>query len=158
MAAIMENALETKGFMELHSGAITILVLTCILLGTALILLPQILRAYQRAMEIQHAERMKALEQGLHVEAVDDRSRATGRMALVVPTVSIITAGMVTCFLVAYGSEHLFSVSLAVWCVGGVVSLAAITGGVALMGRLAQLASGDMEEEEEEIPHPLREK
>jgi hypothetical protein len=37
----------------------------------------------------------------------------------------------------------LFSVALAVWSVAGVVSLAAITGGVALLGRLAQLGSAD---------------
>jgi hypothetical protein len=44
------------------------------------------------------------------------------------------------------------AVSLAVWCVSGVVSLAAITGGVALMGRLAQLESGDKEEVPPENP------
>ncbi len=71
-------------------------------------------------------------------------------MALIVPTVVLCAAATVTCFLVAYGSENVFAVTLAVWCVAGVVSLAAITGGVALMGRLAQLSSG--EEEEEEAP------
>jgi hypothetical protein len=67
--------------------------------------------------------------------------------------VVIIAAATVTCFLVAYKSENLFAVSLAVWSVAGVVSLAAITGGVALIGRLAQLTSGV--EEEETPSHPL---
>jgi len=62
-------------------------------------------------------------------------------------------AATVTCFLVAYHSENLFAVTLGVWCVAGVVSLAAITGGVALMGRLAQLHVG--EEEDELAEHPV---
>ena len=66
---------------------------------------------------------------------------------MLVPMVVIISAATVTCFLVAYKSEHLFAVSLAVWAVAGIVSLAAITGGVALIGRLAQLSSG-MDDEE----------
>ena len=37
--------------------------------------------------------------------------------------------------------------------VAGVVSLAAVTGGVALMGRLASIQAGDDEEDEEEEPH-----
>jgi hypothetical protein len=56
----------------------------------------------------------------------------------------------VTCFLAAYKYDNLFSVSLAVWSVAGVVSLAAITGGVALMGRIAQLHAGVPDEEEQE--------
>jgi hypothetical protein len=51
---------------------------------------------------------------------------------------------------VAYKSEYLFSVAVAVWAVVGVVSLAAITGGVALMGRLAQLEAGLPDEEFDE--------
>jgi hypothetical protein len=100
---------------------------------------------------------MKTLENGLQPAIADERSRAAGRVASLVPTVAIISAATVTCFLVAYSSEHLFAVSLAVWCVAGLVALAAITGGVALMGRLAQLSSGK-EEEEEELPSDLVEK
>jgi hypothetical protein len=37
-----------------------------------------------------------------------------------------------------------------VWVVAGVVSLAAITGGVALMGRIALLRAGEDEEMDEE--------
>src|ERR1700730_8339322 len=141
---------DPKTFVELHSGALTILVLTTLVLGALLVLVPQLLRAHQRTLEMQHTERMRALEQGLSVPAIDDRSRATGRVALIVPTIVLCAAATVTCFLVAYGSENVFAVTLAVWCVAGVVSLAAITGGVALMGRLAQLSAG--EEEEEEAP------
>jgi hypothetical protein len=42
-----------------------------------------------------------------------------------------------------------FSVALAVWTVAGIVSLAAITGGVALIGRLAQLRTG----EDDDVPN-----
>ena len=69
---------------------------------------------------------------------------------MLVPIVTVISAATVTCFLVAYRSEQVFAVALAVWAVAGVVSLAAITGGVALMGRLAQLHSGLDELDEEE--------
>jgi hypothetical protein len=59
----------------------------------------------------------------------------------------------VTSFLVVYKSESVFAVALAIWVVGGVVSLAAITGGVALIGQLARLKAGDEEEEDEdELP------
>jgi len=69
----------------------------------------------------------------------------------------VISAATVTCFLVAYRNEQVFSVALAVWAVAGVVSLAAITGGVALMGRLAQLESGIDELEQEKPPkNPLQ--
>ena len=74
---------------------------------------------------------------------------------LLVPMVVIISAATVTCFLVAYQAvDHMFAVTLAVWCVAGVVSLAAITGGVALMGRLAQLS--DSEQDEEVPSNPLK--
>ena len=76
-----------------------------------------------------------------------------GTLLVLVPMVVVCAAGTVTCFLVAYRSENLFAVALAVWSVAGVVSLAAITGGVALLGRLAQLHSG--EEEEAGVPSPM---
>jgi hypothetical protein len=122
--------------------------------------MPQLLRAHQRSLEMHHSERMKALEEGSPLDPVDDRSVATGRVALLVPMVVTCSAATVTCFLVAYASEHLFAVTLAVWCVAGVVSLAAITGGVALMGRLAQLEAGERDEEieEEPLPHDFVEK
>jgi hypothetical protein len=152
----LDPAIE-KGFMEQHSGSLTILILCGLVLTTLLILVPQLLRVQQRWQEMQHLERMKTLENGLQPAIADERSRAAGRVASLVPTVAIISAATVTCFLVAYSSEHLFAVSLAVWCVAGLVALAAITGGVALMGRLAQLSSGK-EEEEEELPSDLVEK
>jgi hypothetical protein len=58
----------------------------------------------------------------------------------------------VTSFLVAYKTENLFAVSLAIWVVAGTVSLAAITGGVALIGQMARLQAGERDEEEEDIP------
>ena len=152
-AVDLENA---PTFVEQHSGALTILVLSALILGTLLILVPQLLRSHQRTLEMIHTEHMKALEQGMRVLPTDDRSLSAGRIALLVPMVVIISAATVTCFLVAYQAmDHMFAVTLAVWCVAGVVSLAAITGGVALMGRIAQLHAGvseEPEEEDEEIP------
>jgi hypothetical protein len=154
MWRLMEPTIDQKGFVELHSGALTMLILCALVLGTLLVLVPQLLRARQHALDMEHEERMRALERGLPPVPVDERSAATGRMALLVPIVVICAAATVTCFLVAYGSDHLFSVALAVWCVSGVVGLAAVTGGVALMGRLAQLSTGDNDDEEypEEYP------
>jgi hypothetical protein len=67
-----------------------------------------------------------------------------------VPMVSMITASAVTSFLAIYNSEHIFPVSLSVWVVAGVVSLAAITGGVALVGRLAHLDDEEFDEADDE--------
>ncbi len=143
-------------FWQQHSGDLMILILSAGVFVTLLILVPQLLRARQRLLEIRHTEQMRALDQGLPLQQVDERSVAAGRTAFLVPMVAICTAGTVTCFLVAYRSELIFNVALAVWCVAGVVSLAAITGGVALMGRLAQLHAG---EEVEPVPeNPLEQK
>jgi membrane protein YdbS with pleckstrin-like domain len=133
---------EAEWFVERHSGALTILVLALLLLVALLILVPQLLRARQRALELHHTEVMAALEKGQTLPGPDDRSRAAGRTAMLVPMVSIISAAIVTCFLSAFKPDSIFSVALAVWTVAGVVSLAAITGGVALMGRLAQIQNG----------------
>lgn len=141
--------------LEQHSGELLILVLSAMVLGTLLILVPQLLRAHQRSMELQHEERMRALEQGFNPPPRDDRSIAAGRTAFLVPMVVVCAAATVTCFLTAYRSETLFSVALSVWAVGGVVSLAAITGGVALLGRIAQLSAGVAEEEEDSIEQEL---
>ena len=92
------------------------------------------------------------------VSASYDRSLFAGRTALLVPIVSVCTAGTVTCFLAAYKVDILFSVSLAVWSVAGIVSLAAITGCVALLGRLAQLQAGIQDEELPANPPENREK
>jgi hypothetical protein len=139
--------------MEAHSGEILILVLSALMMLTLLILVPRLLQAHHKIQEMQHLERMKALENGLPTTPADERSLAAGRTAMLVPMVVIISAATVTCFLVAYKDENLFAVSLAVWSVAGVVSLAAITGGVALLGRLAQLSSGV---EEESPPKPFK--
>jgi hypothetical protein len=153
-----ETALETKSFLDLNSGALTMLILCALILGALLILVPQLLRAHQRSQEMGHQERMKTLEQKLPLVPMDDRSRFAGRVALLVPSVVICAAATVTCFLVAYKSENMISVTMTIWCVAGVVSLAAITGGVALMGRLAQLSAGEQEETEQEVPADLAEK
>ncbi len=142
----------TEVFWEKHSSEIMILLLTAMVLGTLLILTPRLLRAHHQALELQHVEHMRALEQGQPLPERDDRSLAAGRTATLVPMVVICAAGTVTCFLVAFRVENIFAVALAAWAVAGVVSLAAITGGVALMGRLAQLH----EDADEEMPsNPL---
>jgi hypothetical protein len=132
---------------EQHSGELTVLVLVLIVVATLVILVPQLLRAHLRDSEMLHAEHMKALEQGQPLPPDDAPSRAAGRTAMLVPMVVMITAGTVTCFMAAYRLEQFFAVCLAVWCVAGIVSLAAITGGVALIGRLAQLERGLDDEE-----------
>src|SRR5207249_10010232 len=148
-AVQLENS---PSFVEQRSGALTILVLSALILGTLLVLVPQLLRCHQQTLDKMHTEHMKALEQGMRVLPTDERSLSAGRIALLVPMVVIISAATVTCFLVAYQTlDHMFAVTLAVWCVAGVVSLAAITGGVALMARLAQLGAPE-EAEDEEVP------
>lgn len=139
--------------LEKHSGSIMILFMMTILMTTLMIIVPQLLRASQKSTELRHAEHMKALEAGQILPPHDVRSRAAGRTASLVPMVSIISAGTVTCFLVAYRIESLFSVTVAVWAVAGVVSLAAVTGGVTLLSQLAKMEAGlPMDEEEDEVP------
>jgi hypothetical protein len=139
-------------FFETHSGEVIILILFVLVVLTLIVLVPQLLRAHLRKTEMQHLEHLRAIEKGMLVPAPEESSRLAGRTAMLVPMVVMITCGTVTCFLVAYKAESLVAVALAVWCVGGVVSLAAITGGVALIGRLAQLHTGA----EEHVPeNPL---
>jgi hypothetical protein len=141
--------------LDAHSGELLILIMSALLMVTLVILVPRLLQSHHHIVEMQHAERMRALEQGQNLPPIDERSRVAGRTAMLVPMVVIISAGTVTCFLVAYKSDNLFAVALAVWTVAGVVSLAAITGGVALIGRLAQLHSGVHEEEEQPPVNPM---
>jgi hypothetical protein len=153
MLVLLANVENSGGFLGQHSGELTILVVIALVLLTLLILVPQLLRSHQRTQEMQHTERLKALEQGQLLPRTDWRSMAAGRTSSLVPMVVVCAAATVTCFLAAYKPESLFAVTLAVWSVAGVVSLAAITGGVALMGRLAQLYHG---EEDEDLPeNPL---
>ncbi len=135
-------------FLEAHSGELTILVLVLMVFATLMVVVPQLLRAHLRKVEMKHLEHMKALEQGHTLPVEDDRSRMAARLALLVPMVVMISAGTVTCFVVMKGTEQVFTVSLAAWVVAGVVSLVAITGGVALLGRLAHLETEAEEEEE----------
>lgn len=137
-------------FFEKHSGEILIFVLALLVAGVLLIVVPQLLRHNHKFNEMRHAEHLKALEQGQSLPPFDVRSRAAGRTASLVPMVTVISAATVTGFLVAYRFESLFAITVAVWAVAALVSLAAITGGVALLGRLAQLDSG-VEDEQEEV-------
>jgi hypothetical protein len=139
-------------FLEQHSGEVTILAMTVLVLATLLIIVPQLLRAYHQATEMEHAERMRALEQGQTLTPPDYLARFGGRVASLTPIVVVCVAGTVTCFLVAYKTEAMFSVTLVVWVITGAVSLAAVTGGVALMGRLAPKSR---EENEEAADNPL---
>jgi hypothetical protein len=138
--------------LEKHSGDLMILILTAMVMVTLLLLVPKLLLSHHRTKEMRHAERLRALEKGQVLPPPDDRSWAAGRTAFLVPMVVVCAAATVTCFLAAYRNEALFSVVLAVWSVAGVVSLAAITGGVALLGRLAQLGS---DEEDQPPDNPL---
>jgi hypothetical protein len=143
-----------KTFLEAYSSQVMLLVICAMVLVAVLVLGPQVLRARQRSAEMQHDEQMRALEQGEVVPRTDERSLYAGRTAALVPMVVVIAAGTVTCFLATSKSENLFAVALTAWSVAGVVSLAAITGGVALMGRIAQLQSGQPEPEDEEQDVP----
>ncbi len=134
-------------FLEKHSGELMILVLSMLVLGTLLVLVPQLLRSHQQGQELLHAEHMKALEHGQPLPQRDLRSTAAGRTAVLVPMVVMCAAATVTCFLSAYRTDSFFGIALTVWSVAGVVSLTAITGGVSLMGRLAQLPPEDSEED-----------
>ena len=129
--------------LERHSGELLILILAAMLLTALLVIVPQLLRSHHRARELEHEENLRALEQGHQLRAVDPAAWAAGRTATLVPIVSVLAACTVTCFLVSFKSENIFSVALTVWCVAGVLGFAAITGGVALMGRQAQLHAGD---------------
>ena len=145
--------MDMNEFIKEHSGELLILALAVVLLATLLVVVPQLLRMNIRKTELWHEERIRSLEKGLPLPLDDDRSRLAGRIALLVPMVVLIAASTVTSFLVVYKTENLFAIALAIWVVAGVVSLTAITGGVALMGRLAQIQSGDQDEEDEEEPH-----
>lgn len=135
-----------EALLEKHSSELVILAIMGMVLAALIVIIPQVIRSHQKNLEFRSAERLKALELGLPVPPIDDRVRAAGRTAVLVPTVAVISAGIVTCFLIAYRSETVLAVAIAVWSVAGIVSLAAITGGVALVGRLAQIESGDVEE------------
>ena len=137
-------------FFEKHSATIMLLAMIVMGLTTLLILVPRLLRARQQRLELQHIERLKCLELGQMPPHPDERSIAAGRTASLVPMVVICAASAVTCFLAAYRPDQVFAIGVATWCVSGAVSLAAITGGVALMGRLAHLNAGVEEETDEE--------
>src|SRR4051794_37273211 len=102
--------LPMEPFLERYSRELLVLFLAALVLGTLLILVPQLLRAQQRAREMQHTEMMRALEQGKLIRRADDRSRFAGRTAALVPMVVVCAVSVVTCFLAVYHAESLFSV------------------------------------------------
>lgn len=144
------NELLMNPLFKEHSGELVMIIIVALLLLTLLIAIPQVLRANMRKAEMFHLERLKSIEKGLPAYVDDERSRQAGRTAMLVPTVVIISAATVTSFMVVYKAESLFAISLSIWIVAGVVALAAITGGVALIGRLAQIQAGEKAEDEDE--------
>jgi hypothetical protein len=140
-------------FLEKYGREGTILLLTAMAMLTLLFLVPRLLATRRESQQRQHLERMKALEIGHAPAHTDERSVYAGRAASLVPMVAICAAAAVTCFMSVYRPDYFFSISLVAWTVSGVVSLAAIMGGVALLGRLAQLQVGAPEEDEEEEEH-----
>ena len=148
------NEITLNDFLKEHSGEVLILALLCLILTTLIVVLPQLLRSNMRKNEMWHEQRLKSLEKGMPLARDDELARLAARTAMLVPMVVMISAATVTSFLVVYKSENLFAVALSIWVVAGVVSLAALTGGVALIGRLAQIQAGEKEtdEEEQEVP------
>lgn len=128
-----------EAYFQQHSGGILALILTAMMLLGLLILIPQLLRSHQRAAELQHTERMKALEAGQNLPQENALRHAAGRTAVIVPAISVCAAATVTCYMVVNKTDNVIALALTVWVVAGAVSLAAITAGVALMSRLAQL-------------------
>jgi hypothetical protein len=132
-------------FVANCSNELLILLLVAMVLVTLIIIVPQLLKAHQRVQEMRHAERLRSLEAHIPVPPPNDALRTAGRIAVLVPSVALIVAGVVTCFLVVYRSDYVLAVTIAAWCAAGLVSLAAITGGVALVGRLAHLDADESE-------------
>ena len=60
-------------FFEKHSGELMILVLAAMVLGTLLLVVPQLLRSNHRWVEMQHTEHLKAMEQGQPLPPFDVR-------------------------------------------------------------------------------------
>src|SRR4051794_26296611 len=86
-------------FVEKHSNELMILILAAMMLGTLLILVPQLLRSHAKTQEQMHAEHLRALEAGQQLPNYDVRSRAAGRTTSLVPMVAVISAAAVTSFL-----------------------------------------------------------
>lgn len=135
-------------FVEQHSGELTILVMSVLIVITLLILVPQLLRHHQQGQQMKHEEHMRALERGLPLPQDDYRIKFAGRTATLLPMLVVCSAGAVTCFVSGYKPDNLFAVALTIWSVTGVICLAAITGGVALMSRL------DLYQAEEAVETP----
>ena len=72
-------------FLANNSGALLIIALSAMVLGTLLILVPQLLRAHQRNLEWLHEEHTQALERGQPLPPPDVLATAAGRTASLVP-------------------------------------------------------------------------
>src|SRR5438094_6618834 len=116
-----DDVMDPAPFVERHSGELAMLFVVALAVAALLVVVPQLLRSRANLRQMQHAECLKALEQGQPVPRADESSVAAGRTAVLVPMVVIISAATVTCFLVAYRAENLFAIALATWTVAGIV-------------------------------------
>ena len=101
--------------------------------------MPQLLRFNHHTQEFQHEEHMKALEQGQPLPRARYEIGGSGSNSRAGANGGHVRGRHRDLLSEAYKTDSFFGIALTVWAVAGVVSLAAITGGVALMGRLAQL-------------------
>src|SRR5205807_2787789 len=79
-------------FLKDHSNEIMIICLVAMVMTTLIVIIPKLLRWHQRMQELRHAERLKGIELGLSMPPPDDRFKAAGRTAIVVPSVAVIVA------------------------------------------------------------------
>src|SRR5882724_11064697 len=117
MLLATQEIVVNEAYLHTHSGELLILVLFILVVVTLIILVPQLLRAHLRKIEMQHTEHLKALEKGLLIQPPNEPTRAAGGTAMLVPMVVVISAATVTCFLVAYRNDQVFAVALVVWAV-----------------------------------------
>src|SRR5262245_41555358 len=82
-------------FLGHHSGELLILILFGTLVGTLIVLVPQLLRAHLRKSEMQHIEHMSAIEHGQPLAEVNESARLAGRTAMLVPMVVVCAASTV---------------------------------------------------------------
>ena len=79
MLIASQDATAGDAFLKAYSGELMILVLFVLVVIALIILVPQLLRAHLRKVEMLHTEHLKALEQGLAVPPMDEKARAAGR-------------------------------------------------------------------------------
>src|SRR5947208_16866547 len=79
-----------EALLEKHSSELMILALVAMVMASLIVIIPKLLRVHQKNQELRNAERLKALEQGLPIPPGDDRARAAGRTAVLVPCIAVI--------------------------------------------------------------------